>query len=41
MLNREQPDTGMDLLIRGHEKIGEFLKKMTTTISSDQQFDTR
>ena len=41
MLNREQPDTGMDLLIRGHEKIGEFLKKMSTTICNDQEFDTR
>ena len=35
MLNREQPDTGMDLLIRGHEKIGEFLKKMSTTIGQN------
>ena len=41
MLNREQPDTGMDLLIRGHEKIGEFLKKMSTSIGNDQEFDTR
>ena len=40
MLIREQPDTGMDLLIRGHEKIGEFLKKMSTTICNNQEFDT-
>ena len=31
----------MDLFIRGHEKIGEFLKKMSATICNDQEFDTR
>ena len=41
MLIREQPDTGMDLLIRGHEKIGEFLKKMSMAICNNQEFDTR
>ena len=40
MLTRDQPDSGMDLFIRGHEKIGEFLCKTHRLISSDY-FDNR